>query len=92
MPTIRLTPTQLQVLADAASEPGAVCRSESIRSLYECFDRKQGHRKVTAIVGKLADLDLLRIGPDEGWTRPWIVTEAGRKVLADQRRTTDKEN
>jgi hypothetical protein len=79
-----LTPTELTVLRNAKA--GHVYRSERGHDLYDCYDRSQvtrgRHKKVTTIVKRLSSLGLLRIGEPSVMTRPWHVTEAGDKALA----------
>jgi hypothetical protein len=81
--TIRLTPSQLTVLRDA--KDGHVYRSERGHDLYACYDRAgNGNKKVSAIVQRLCDLGLLRIGESAMMHRPWHVTELGIEVLAQK--------
>lgn len=86
----RLTKPQIAILRAAAE--GNVYRSESIRDLYESYDRSDGKRRVTTIVDRLTERTepLLRIGKSDGFTRLWLVTEAGRSELA-KRETASRE-
>jgi hypothetical protein len=79
----KLPDTQLRVLRAAAD--GDVYRSHASNNLNESFNRADQRRKVTAIVAKLTDRPepLLKIGERERWGTPWIVTDAGRTVLAE---------
>ena len=79
-----LTPAQLTVLRNAKA--GHVYRSERGHDLYACYDRAQNNRgrdkNVTAVVKRLSAQGFLRIGDQSVMTRPWHVTEAGEKALA----------
>lgn len=79
----KLPDTHLQVLRAAAD--GDVYRSHAVDTLYESYNRADWYRKVTAVVAKLTDRPepLLKIGERDGWTYPWIVTDAGLAVLAE---------
>ena len=83
---IKLTDVQWTVLRNAKA--GHVYRSERGHDLYACYDRAQAdrgrHKKVTAIVERLSTLGLLRIGEQSVMQRPWHVTEAGEKALAQK--------
>lgn len=81
MATKKLTDAQAAVLREAKA--GTLYRSESGFSLYDSFTAD--HRKVNRQVDVLTALDppLLRIGERQGMRRPWLITEAGEKVLAD---------
>lgn len=79
---IKLTPAQLTVLRDAKA--GHVYRSERGHDLYDCYDRAQADKKVTAIVGRLSALGLLRIGDQKVMQRSWHVTEQGERILAQK--------
>jgi hypothetical protein len=82
----RLTPTPRIVLRDA--KDGHVYRSERGYDLYACYDQAQQaggrDKKVTAVVGRLCALGLLRIGEPAGMHRLWHVTEQGAQVLAQE--------
>lgn len=83
---IKLTDVQWTVLRDAKA--GHVYRSEHGHDLYACYDRAQAdrgrHKKVTAIVERLSALGLVRIGEQSVMQRPWHVTDAGEKALAQK--------
>lgn len=80
--TVKLTKRQWDVLRDVRD--GHVHRSEGSFDLYACYDRAQRNKKVTAIVERLAALDLVRIGEQDGMRRPWHVTEQGAEALAQK--------
>jgi hypothetical protein len=79
----KLPDTQLRVLRAAAD--GDVYRSHSLHDLYQSYNRGDGRKKVTAIVAKLTDRPepLLEIADRDGWTSPWLLTAAGRTLLAE---------
>lgn len=85
----KLSGLQVEVLR--AVKDGLVYRSESIGTLYKSF-RKGVGANVTRQADALADADpqLIAIGVQSGTRRPWYITEAGVKVLADlDAKTTD---
>jgi hypothetical protein len=77
----KLTPAQLAVLREAKA--GTLYRSESIGTLYDSFNA--AHRNVNRQVKALNAREprLLQIGESEGWRRPWHLTEAGERALAE---------
>lgn len=76
----KLSPAQLAALRAAAD--GNLYRSESIRSLYKSF-RADTHANVTRQADALADLNLIRVGEQQGSRRPWHIEPDGVKILAD---------
>jgi hypothetical protein len=78
----KLTSSQATVLRNA--QAGHVYRSERGHDLYACYDSAQGRKKVTAIVARLSDAGLLRVGDLSGGQRPWLVTAQGAQVLAHE--------
>ena len=81
MPDRPLTAAELRVLRAAAR--GDLYRSESGFSLYDSFIRGE-RRKVNATVDRLTSRTdrLLSIGEQQGTSRPWHLTDAGRAELA----------
>ena len=75
----KLTSSQWTVLRNA--QAGHVYRSERGYDLYACYDAAQSRKKVTAIVGRLSDAGLLRIGEEAGGQRPWLITAQGAQAL-----------
>lgn len=79
--TAKLTDPQLRVLLAAAT--GDLYRSQSLGTLYRSFLRGARGRDVTAIVERLTDREppLLELGERDGFTIPWLLTDAGRTAL-----------
>lgn len=76
----KLTDLQVAVLRDA--QAGKLWRSDSVHDLYDSYsDNRRG--KVNRQVDVLSDRDLICIGDRQPFRRPWHITEAGVKVLAD---------
>lgn len=76
----KLTDLQVAVLRDA--EAGKLWRSDSSRDLYDSYsDSRSGN--LNRQVDVLSDRDLIRIGDREPFRRPWHITEAGARLLAE---------
>jgi hypothetical protein len=79
----KLTALDVEVLRGAAD--GRLRRSESHQDLHASYLEFAGREtKVNRQVTKLTagDEPLLRIGDDDRrWSRPWLLTAAGRAVL-----------
>lgn len=79
--TAKLTDPQLRVLRAAAT--GDLYRSHTSGTLYRSFVRTAQGRDVTTIVQRLTDREppLLELGERDGFTIPWLLTDAGRTAL-----------